>query len=84
MSFKQIRATLLPVLKKGTFYDLDGVKHVVCDYLKDLLKLTENEQLFIARFNVNDYRPELLFEDADIVERIRSHPMATWKTSKGD
>ena len=84
LNFKQIRSTLLPVLKKGTFYDLETVKHSVCDYLKDLLKLTENEQLFITLFNDNDYCPELLFEDTEIVERIRKHPMAIWKTSKGN
>ena len=84
MKFKQIKASLLPVLKRGTFYDLDAVKRTVCDYLKDLLKLTKNEQLFIARFNANDYCPELLFEDSEIIERIRKHPMAIWKTSKGN
>ena len=32
LQFKQIHATLLPVLKKGTFYDLESVKHEVCGY----------------------------------------------------
>lgn len=82
IQFKQIRSTLLPVLKKGTFYDLDRVKQEVCDYLQDLMKLSENELLFIERFNANEYHPELLFEDENIVERIQNHPMAIWKTQK--
>lgn len=83
LQFKQIRSTLLPVLKKGTFYDLESVKYEVCSYLEDLMHLTDDERLFIERFALNDYRPELLFEDKEIVERVAEHPMALWKTQKG-
>lgn len=82
LQFKQIRATLLPVLKKGTFYDLEAVKHSVCSYLNDLLQLSDNEKLFIECFNADKYRPELLFVDEEIVNRIVNHPMALWKISK--
>ena len=81
IQFKQIRATLLPMLKKGTFYDLEAVKQSVCEYLTDLLQLTDGERLFIEHFNANEYCPELLFEDEEIVERVWNHPMALWKTS---
>ena len=70
LQFKQIRATLLPVLKKGTFYDLESVKHEVCSYLEDLMQLSDNERLFIERFANKEYQPELLFEDKEIVERV--------------
>ena len=80
IQFKQIRTTLLPVLKKGTFYDLEAVKQSVCEYLAALLDLTDSERRFIEHFNANEYRPELLFED-ETVDRIRNHPMAIWKTS---
>ena len=83
LQFKQIRSTLLPVLKKGMFYDLESVKHEVCSYVEDLMRLTDDEKLFIERFAMNDYRPELLFEDKEIVERVAEHPMALWKTQKG-
>ena len=33
----------------------------------------------IAHFANNEYLPELLFEDRDIVERVAKHPMALWK-----
>ena len=79
LQFQQIRATLLPVLKKGTFYDLDSVKQDVCSYLEDLMQLSDNERLFIERFAHNEYQPELLFEDKEIVERVAKHPMALWK-----
>ena len=79
LQFKQIRTTLLPVLKKGTFYDLESVKHEVSDYLEDLMQLSDNERMFIERFANNEYQPELLFEDEEIVERVAKHPMALWK-----
>ena len=80
LQFKQIRSALLPVLKKGTFYDLESVKHEVCNYVEDLMRLTDDEKLFIERFAMNDYRPELLFDDEEIIKRIAEHPMALWKT----
>ncbi|MCR5039893.1 MAG: nucleotidyl transferase AbiEii/AbiGii toxin family protein [Bacteroidales bacterium] len=79
LQFKQIRTTLLPVLKKGTFYDLESVKQEVCGYLEDLMQLSDNERLFIDRFANNEYQSELLFEDKEIVERVAMHPMASWK-----
>lgn len=82
LQFKQIRATLLPMLKKGTFYDLEAVKQNVCEYLTALLQLTDSERLFVEHFNADEYCPELLFEEEAIVERVRDHPMALWKTTK--
>ena len=82
LQFKHIRASLLPVLKKGTFYDLETIKRFVIEYLKDLMQLTDNERQFIACFNAKEYRPELLFDNAEIVERVRNHPMAKWKTQE--
>lgn len=80
LQFKQIRATLLPVLKKGAYCDLESVKNEVCSYLQDLMQLSDNESLFIERFANNEYQPELLFEDKVIVGRVARHPMALWKT----
>ena len=82
IQFRQIRTSLLPVLRKGTFYDLDSVKHDVVSYLNGLLQLTEKERLFIESFARNEYRPDLLFDDAEMVERIKEHPMAIWKTQQ--
>ena len=84
LQFKQIRTSLLPVLKKGAFYDLETVKHEVCSYLKDLMQLSDNERLFIERFANNEYQPGLLFEDKEIVDRVAKHPMALWKIKVED
>ena len=40
---------------------------------------SDNEKEFVKEFANKKYRPELLFEDKDIVERISTHPMALWR-----
>ena len=80
IKFSQIRATLLPMLKKGDSFDFELAKHEVTDFLQKLLQFTNDEKAFIESFVAKSYRPELLFTDNDIVSRIQNHPMALWKT----
>ena len=49
------------------------------EYLQNLLVLSDNEKEFVKEFANKNYRPELLFEDKEIVERISAHPMALWR-----
>ena len=60
-------------------FDLEGKKAQAKEYIASIMKLTEKETEYVERFISKDYRPELLFEDVEIVERIRNHPMALWK-----
>ena len=46
------------------------------DFLSKLLVLTESEQEYVREFNDKKYIPELLFEDKEMVNRIKFHPMA--------
>jgi predicted nucleotidyltransferase component of viral defense system len=80
LKFAQIRSSLLPVLKKSERFDFESAKVEVKAFLLNLMIFTEEEKSFIKNFNSNIYRPELLFEDTEIVERIKDHPMAIWKT----
>ena len=41
--------------------------------------LTKNEKEYLSRLKEKQYCPELLFDDADIVKRIKNHPMMIWK-----
>lgn len=79
IKFAQIRATLLPMLKKGDTFDFEAAKTEVLHFLTNLLQLTENETAFIDAFVAKEYRPELLFEDPEIIKNIHNHPMAYWK-----
>ena len=82
LKFKQIRSSLIPVLRKSEKFDFEDAKTKVKEFLSKLMVLAEDEKKFIEEFNNNNYRPELLFDDKDIVERIKDHPMAIWKTRK--
>ena len=76
---RKIKTDLLPVIQKGEFFELENVKVTVAEFLKKLLALEDNERKFLDEFKAKKYRPELLFNDADILDRIREHPMALWK-----
>lgn len=79
IKFAQIRATLLPMLKKGDTFDFEVAKTEVLQFLENLLNLTDSETAFIDAFIAKEYRPELLFDDAEIIKNVRNHPMAYWK-----
>ncbi|WP_294083892.1 nucleotidyl transferase AbiEii/AbiGii toxin family protein [Proteiniphilum sp. UBA5384] len=79
LKFTQIRSSLLPVLKKSERFDFESAKVEVKAFLQKLMTFTEEEKSFIENFNNNVYQPELLFEDTEIVERVKNHPMAMWK-----
>jgi predicted nucleotidyltransferase component of viral defense system len=82
IKFPQIRSSLLPVLRKTERFDFEKAKLEVKEFLSNLLVLTDDEKLFIEKFNQKEYCPELLFEDKELLERIKEHPMAIWKTRK--
>ena len=82
LKYNQIRANLIPVLRKSERFDFEAAKSTVKvkEYLSKLMILTDNENLFIENFNQGIYQPDLLFDDEEIIERIREHPMAIWRT----
>ena len=82
IQYRHIRASLVPVLRKHERFDFETAKTEVICYLETLLKFTASEEEFIQRFNRGEYRPDLLFEDETIVENVKNHPMAIWKTKR--
>lgn len=82
LTFDKIRRDLFPVLSKKDNFKLDEIKQQSKDYISELMQLTEREQEYMERFIVKEYVPELLFDNKDIVERIKEHPMAIWKCHK--
>ena len=79
IKFAQIKSSLLPVLKKSERFDFESAKTKVKNFLLKLMIPTENEKLFVENFNQKKYQPELLFDNADIIKNIKTHPMAIWK-----
>ena len=78
--FPHIRSQLVPVLRRSEHFDFEKAKVEVTEFLKNLLVLTDSEKEYVRNFNDRKYVPELLFEDKNMVARIKSHPMALWKT----
>ncbi|MEI8216319.1 MAG: nucleotidyl transferase AbiEii/AbiGii toxin family protein [Eubacteriales bacterium] len=76
----KIKTGLRPVIRKREIFDLDSAKERVKNFISELLILNDSEQQFIRCFNNKQYNPELLFQDPEIVDRIKDHPMALWKT----
>lgn len=79
INFSQIRATLLPMLKKGDSFDFETAKTEVVLFLNRLLQFTESEIAFIDAFLSKKYQPEVLFSEPTIIDNIHNHPMALWK-----
>lgn len=76
---RKIKTDLLPVIQKGEFFELEDAKTTVAEFLKELLILEADERKFLDEFKTKRYHPELLFDDTNILDRIKGHPMALWK-----
>jgi len=78
-TFDMIRRQLKPVLEKTDRFDVNAAVPTVREYLLTALSLSENEKEFVRLFREKIYKPELLFDDKEIVSRIQAHPMVLWR-----
>lgn len=83
-NLRQVKTQLLPVVKCGEHIPLEDIKNSVKSKLSDLLTLKENEKDYLKAFSEKQYKPELLFDDKDIILNIKNHPMALWKMKEHD
>jgi hypothetical protein len=79
ITFAKIRAELFPVLAVREKFDLDARKQMAKTYIADTMKPIDSERAYMEHFVSGEYMPELLFDDKEIVEQIKKHPMALWK-----
>ena len=77
--FSKIKTDLFPVLAVKEKFDLESKKQQAKNYIAALMKTTDEEMEYMERFIAKEYKPELLFADPEIIERLRDHPMALWK-----
>jgi predicted nucleotidyltransferase component of viral defense system len=80
----RIKTSLYPVLRSKDKFDLKDSQLQVMTWIESLLKLEDNEWEFLKAFREKEYRPDLLFDSKEILERIINHPMAIWKCSQVD
>lgn len=83
ITLRKVRSDLLPVIQKGEHVPLEEMKQTVKDYLTDLLDLNDGERDFLMAFKNREFKPELLFNEQDIIDRLKSHPMIEWKLRNG-
>jgi len=74
LTFSKIRSDLFPVISDKANFDLDGTKFQAKRYISDLMVLTDSEKEYLERFIAKEYRPDLLFDDEEMLERIKNHP----------
>lgn len=79
VNYNQVRAQLLPVLRRSDNFNYLQAKEVVLGFLHDFLQFSEAEKDFVAYFNKREYHPEILFGEGEIACRVAHHPMALWK-----
>lgn len=77
-----IKKNLIPVLHRKEFADLTIMKSSIFDFYEKYLKPEKQEALFLSEFLEGRYRPELLFENEEILQRIQQHPMIVWKLNQ--
>lgn len=78
---QKIKTDLTPVLRRAEHFNLSEAKKQVNNYLREIL-LPEDDLSFWMSFAEGEYKPELLFDDQEILSRIKQHPMALWKCSR--
>lgn len=81
ISEQKIKTDLTPVLRRAEHFDLSAAQKQVEEYLKGIL-LPEGDLSFWTAFAKGEYKPELLFDDREILSKIARHPMALWKCSR--
>lgn len=81
----KIKSQLIPLLPVGKkYFPIDEAKENVIEYLSTVLTLSCEEQEYLENFNRGIYKPQLLFSDPRILERISDHPMAMWKIKQAE
>lgn len=71
---------LYPMLVKGEHFELEIAKQEVKEFLACSIIFKSEIKEYIDLFYQGIYKPELLFSD-EMLENIRNHPMAIWKTT---
>jgi len=78
---QKVKTALIPVLRRASHFNLPAMQAYVKEQLAERLQPTASELNFWKLFSEGEYRPDELFDDQDIISRVRNHPMALWKCS---
>jgi len=76
---RKIKTDLYPVIRNTERFDFTATIQRVSEFLAEHIAPSPQEAKFLRRFAAGQYALELLFDDADIIERVKEHPMALWR-----
>jgi len=79
--FDRIPQYLSSTLRNNDKFFMKDAINLVKTFINNLMLLSSNELAFLNEFYKGNYDPSLLFDDLNIVNRLRNHPMALWKIS---
>lgn len=82
INFMKFKTQLRPVISKTDNFKLEDAKDNVINFINKSIKLNKEEVEFIKEFKNKNYKPELLFNDENIIRNIINHPMAIWRCKK--
>ena len=74
-----VRRQLKPLLAKSDMFDISVAIPIVKEYLSSALALSDREKEFVELFRKKKYKPDLLFDNQEILQRIQSHSMVLWR-----
>lgn len=78
--FQDYKETIVPVIHKGVYLEIERIKTVVLKYLDYYFVLTGEEKEFVDKFNKGIFDQKLLFGDYECSD-LSKHPMVLWKLS---
>lgn len=79
LTFRKIKESLLPVLRKGEPISLEKLSGYTSQQIRAFFSLDENDRRFIEAFNEKRFIPDVLFQGFE-TENVKNNPMGIWKT----
>ena len=79
LDFRKFKTQLKPVIAKDDKFDIVKAKTKSIEYLKELIVLSKQETEYLSEFQEKKYRPELLFDEENVINNIKLHPAAMWR-----
>lgn len=76
----QIHQRLYPVVRAKENVNWSGLPQKIHTILKPFFRLRKNEKQFLEFLEEKgEYKPKMLFPEAEIAERLQHHPLFLWK-----
>lgn len=79
VTYYNLKVSLIPMLNKNEKINLDEMKEVVINKLKEIFVLDEEETSYLESLNNGIFNKDLLFKDYKNINEIENHPLLKYK-----